>query len=221
MLSLLIRKYGRKAYIYAADFIQSMGKLYTFAAEVYSKNLSTTKRPFYIKRPRFLLIHLVDPHLMCIPSLHVMVVVHAYTMFAKYAAALNKEDELKDSIMEMKQGALAISQAILYVKQHSVNCIPAALYAMTCFTPDLFPPEEAENFTANLFSSPPSPLDIKKNRHVHPSASPLTKVSKEDQDKIKEHIIKTYNSFLNGRKEAGSWKDPILDFLKQCDKQSK
>jgi len=214
MLSYMLRKFGRKSYVQVGKFIDSMGDLYAFAAEVYSRNLSTTRRPFYIKTPRFFLIHLVDPHLMCIPSLHVMVVVHSYTMFAKMAIMMGEVDNLMEQIIEMKHGALAISQAILFVKQHSVNCIPAALYAMTCFTPDIFPPEEAENFVENLFIDPPSPLGISKNKHVHPSASPAIKLSDEDQFLIKEHILSLYYRFLQERKTAKTWKEPLLNFLK-------
>ena len=95
MLSFFLRRYGRRAFVPVRDFILSMGELYAYAAEIYSKNFSTTKRPFYIARPRFFLIHLVDPHLMCIPSLHVMVVVFAHKMFAKIAKDLGEEEALK------------------------------------------------------------------------------------------------------------------------------
>ena len=72
MLTFIFRRYGRKSHKAAKEFILSMGRLYAFASGAYRKNFSTTERPFYIARPRFFLIHLVDPHLMCIPSLHVM-----------------------------------------------------------------------------------------------------------------------------------------------------
>ena len=73
------------------DFIYTMGDLYAFAAEVYKRNMSTTKRPFYIARPRFFVIHMLDPHLMCIPSLHVMVVIHTYLQFIEAAKKLDRK----------------------------------------------------------------------------------------------------------------------------------
>jgi len=214
MLSFYIRRYGRKAYIPIRDFIYSVGDLYAYAAQTYTKHLSTTKRPFYIARPRFFLIHMADPHLFCIPSLHVMVAIHTFKMFSVIAKQLGAEDKLKEQAEEMKQGALAISQAILYVKQHSVNCIPAALYAMTCYSPDLFPQKEAEDFTNQLFSPPPDKSKMPPKCHVHPAASPPSKITEEDKDQIKKHILSLYYRFLEEKKTAKDWTEPLIRFLK-------
>jgi hypothetical protein len=213
MLSFFLRRYKRKAYIPVRDFIFSIGRLYAFAAEVYSKNLSTTKRPFYIKRPRFLLIHLADPHLMCIPSLHVMAAVHTYTMFGVMADKIGEAHNLKEQILEMRQGALAICQAILFVKQHSVNCIPTALYAMTCFNPEIFTIEEAVSFTGQLFFPPPSKENETAKYKTHPCAAPFTDIPKADQVVIKNHILFLYRRFLEEKKTARTWDEPLLKFL--------
>lgn len=215
VISFYIRRYGRKVLIPIRDFIASMGRLYVYAAEVYFKILSTTKRPFYIARPRFLMIHLVDPHLFCIPSLHVMVVIHTYTMFSFIARKLGIEEKLKNQVQEMKKGALAISQAIFFVKQHSINCIPAALYAMTNFSSGLFPKEEAENFIKELFSPAPSRGDVPTKCLVHPCASPSTRIAINDQELIKRHILSLYNQFMEERKISKSWEEPIINFLKK------
>ena len=213
MLSFLLKNYKRRALIPVRDFIFSMGELYAFAAQVYSKNLSTTKRPFYIATPRFFLIHLVDPHLMCVPSLHVMVVVLAYTKFSQIAKELGEGENLKEQIQEMRQGALAITSAILYIKQHSVNCVPAALYAMTCFAPDIFPKSEAEAFISDLFSPPPSLETCPHGCRVHPATSPATKLHVADKDLVKEHILTLYRRFLSERDPQKPWNEPILRFL--------
>jgi len=213
MLTFYIRRFKRKSLIPIRDFIYSMGDLYAFAAQVYKRNMSTTKRPFYIARPRFAVIHALDPHLMCIPSLHVMVVIHTYLQFTEIAKKLGAEDNFKEQAIEMKQGALAISQAILFVKQHSVNCLPAALYGMTCFTPQLFTPEEAENFINLLFSETPKADEETRKNRVHPGAAPNTKISKDDQDEIKKHILTLYYRFLEEGKTAKEWYNPILKFL--------
>jgi hypothetical protein len=217
-LSFFLRRYKRAAYIPIREFIYSMGKLYAFAAEVYKKNFSTTKRPFYIARPRFFLIHLVDPHLMCVPSLHIMVVIHTYTMFAAIAKTLGEGDKLREQLAEVKQGALAISRAVLFVKQHSVNCIPAALYAMTCFTPDLFPPEEACAFAHMLFDPAPSVSETPHNCRVHPSAAPGTMLPDADKSIIISHILALYRRFLLERESAKSWEEPLLNFLRALPK---
>jgi hypothetical protein len=233
MLGFLLRGYGRKVYGEARDFIVSMGRLYAFAAETYSKNFSTTDRPFYIARPRFFLIHLVDPHLICIPSLHVMIVIWTYTKFAAILRSLGEAEKRAAQIEEIKRGALAIVQAVLFVKQHSVNCISAALYAITCFDGKLFPPEEAEAFTNLLFGppeaaspeampplAPASPKKRLPNYGVRPCASPKTKLPAEDIVELKAHIIGLYRNFLAEGKALGvvsaeeGWEKPLLHFLK-------
>jgi len=214
MLTFFLRRFKRKALIPIREFIYSMGDLYAYAGEVYKRNMSTTKRPFYIARPRFAVIHALDPHLMCIPSLHVMVVIHTYLQFNEIAKKLGAQEEFKEQIEEMEKGALAISQAILFVKQHSVNCLPAALYGMTCFSPDLFTQKEAERFTNLLFSpAPKADEDLRKNR-AHPSAAPKTLITPEDQENIKKHILSLYYGFLEEKKTASNWYDPIIKFLK-------
>ena len=152
---------------------------------------------------------------MCIPSLHVMIVIHTYLQFTDTAKKLGEYEKLKDHALELKQGALAISQAILFVKQHSVNCIPAALYAMTCFSPDLFPPKEAYAFTDLLFSPAPQACEALKKIRVHPSAAPITKIQEDDKARIKSHILKLYNQFLEDGKAAKSWEEPLLKFLRE------
>jgi hypothetical protein len=231
MLTFLLRRYGRRVYGEVRDFLASIGKLYAYAAGVYQKNFSTTDRPFYIARPRFLLIHLVDPHLMCIPSLHVMVVILTYTRFAAILRSLNDAEHCSAQLNEIKRGALAITQAILYVKQHSVNCIAASLYAMTCFDGERFPPEEAEAFTGLLFGDPPpatfeltaslnSPGRLPQNYRQRPCAAPRTKLPAEDIAEIKAHIIGLYRRFLAEGKarnspSAQSWMEPLLNFMKE------
>jgi hypothetical protein len=195
MLSFLLRNFHRRVYAPVRDFISTMGKLYAFAAEVYSKNFSTTRRPFYIARPRFFLIHLVDPHLMCVPSLHVMVVIRTYTKFRSILREMNEAENMAEALEELRRGALAITEAVLYVKQHSVNCISAALYAMTCFDRGLFPPEEAERFTAELFRGPREPAG-------------------EDGERIRKYILGLYRRFLEEGGEAAHWTEPLLNFLR-------
>ena len=215
MLSFLLQTFGRKAFPAVREFVESMGRLYAYAAGAYCKNFSTTDRPFYIARPRFFLIHLLDPHLMCVPSLHVMVVIMTYKKFAAILRSLGEEGKYSAQIEEMKQGALAITRAILFVKQHSVNCIPAALYAMTCFDPELFPEREAEIFAGLIFSPPPLPSKSNRpaNYRVRPCASPKTKIPEADATEIKTHIINLYRNFLEEGKTAKTWDEPLLRFM--------
>jgi hypothetical protein len=190
----LLKHFGRRALEPVRNFLESMGQVYAWAAEVYKKNLSTTDRPFYIGRPRFLLIHAFDPHLMCIPSLHVMVVIRTYTLFEDILKSTGDDGRFAAQIEELYRGALAITGAVLYIKQHSVNCISAAMYAMTMFNPGLFPPAEAERFVSGLF------IDNKKP-------------NSEDSNEIRGYILSLYNQFLAQGNSAEDWTKPLLHFL--------
>jgi hypothetical protein len=195
-LGFMIRHF-RKDRGHVKRSIESLGELYEKAGKVYSKNLSTTDRPRYLKRFKFIVIHTFDPHLLCIPSLHVMVVIRAYTQLREALKNSDEEDQLAPIIEEARQRALAITEAVLYIKQHSVNCISAAMYAMTRFD-DLFPPEEAEQFAHDLFIG----TDI---------------TSKNDAEAVREHIIGLYWQFLEEGKQSSSWEKPLLDFLADTD----
>ena len=189
-LGFMLKTRGRKSFTTGCKFLDSMGALYAHAGEVYQRHLSTTKRPFYLGHPRFIPIHALDPHLMCIPSLHVMVVIRTYTFFRRELPPFAEE--------ELYSTALAITEAVLFVKQHSVNCISAALYAMTCFEPDLFPPAEAERFTGDIFTD--------------------GTLKAEDACEIRAHILALYQRFLGegetGRNNGEHWTKPLVDFLK-------
>jgi hypothetical protein len=190
----LHRRFGRKLRGPLRDFIASMGELYAFAAAVYRKNLSTTRRPFYVSRPRFLLIHCFDPHLMCVPSLHVMVVIHTAVRFRDMLRSLGEEDRYAPQIEEIYRGSLAIPTAVLFVKQHSVNCIAAAMYAVTRFDGGLFTPQEGAAFVSRLLRDQPSP-------------------GPDIQAEIREHILSLYRRFCAEGEAAPRWEAPLLKFL--------
>ncbi|MDR3131023.1 MAG: hypothetical protein LBU18_05695 [Treponema sp.] len=187
----LLSQYGRRAEAPVMDFIDTLGQLYAFAAEIYTENLSTTRRPRYYGSFRFVLIHAADPHLMCIPSLHVMVVIRTYTKFRAVIRSMGDEERFAAQLEELRQGALDITEAVLYVKQHSVNCVSASLYAMSRFDPALFPGEEAAGFVSALFTRPGSP---------------------GKSESLRAYIFEKYRQFLDEGK-LGNWKAPLLDFL--------
>lgn len=190
----LMERYGAAAEEAVASFVEAMGRLYSFAAEVYRQGFSTTRRPRYFKKFRFIIIHTFDPHLMCIPSLHVMVVCRAYTNFRAIAEQLGAEDALAPYIDELKRGALAITESILYVKQHSVNCIPTAFYALSAFDPALFTPEEMEAFSQDLF------MDAS---HIRP----------ETREALLNHIKTLYYDFIKQKNTEEDWSQVLVNFL--------
>jgi hypothetical protein len=180
------------------DFIEKIEGLYKAAREVYGQSLSTTNRPRYLKSPRFIVIHLTDPHLMCVPSLHVMIVVRTYTAFRAILQKAGEAALYKDEIEAMRCGAIAIAEAVLLVKHHSVNCIPAALYAMSRFDPPLFPREEAEDFAAELFSG---------GEFAGIADAAVL---------VRDHIVNLYRNFMAEGESAEDWTAPLVAFLRKC-----
>jgi hypothetical protein len=191
----LAATFGKAADPHIAGFVRCIGELYAFAAGVYRRNFSTTSRPFYLGKPGFVSIHLFDPHLMCIPSLHVMVVILTYTRIRQILSALGVEKEYAGEIEAARARALDITESILYVKQHSINCIAAALYAMTRYDAALFSADEAHDFAGRLFLSGP--------------------ISDAARTAIKKHILDLYHSFLDAGARSENWEQPLLDFLKR------
>ena len=189
------KRFGRDAQIeYTKRFLELVDRCYRDAACIYRFRMTTTKRPHYHKG-KFLTIHLFDPHYLCVPSLHVIIVVLAYTFYRKAFAELGMEGEEADTLnRELYEGAVAITETVLYIKQHSVNCIPAALYAMTRITPEEVTPVEVTRFIASLFAN-------------------STDVTAENVAKIREHISFLYEElFLEGCHDD-SWITPLQRLL--------
>ncbi|MDR0447271.1 MAG: hypothetical protein LBH07_01235 [Treponema sp.] len=204
---LLSTGFGKRGRNLAAGFIASITGLYLFAFEIYRKNLSTTDRPNYKKGRYFRLIHLVDPHLMCIPSLHVMLMVHSYTAFRHFLKLLEKEEDLWQLREKVYRSALMITEAVLYVKQHSINCIGAALYAVHRYDPSLFSVEDAEAFINDLFAQ-------KEAKDIPPEYAPFYTypfIAQEDIPLLREHIRGLFRSFLDAK--SADWTIPVLEYL--------
>lgn len=152
-LGWIARRFGTRAFArHAVAYLRLIRRCYAEAADVYRAGMTTTRRPRYF-RGRFLAIHLFDPHLLCVPSLHVMICVLTYTFYRRAFAALGATPAEADALdAELFDGAVAITESVLYIKQHSVNCLPAAFYAMTRLTPAEVTPGEIDRFVAHLFA---------------------------------------------------------------------
>jgi hypothetical protein len=128
----------------------------------------------------------------------------------------SKENHL---IEEMRQGALAISRAVLYVKQHSINCISAALYAICCFEPKLFTPEMAEAFTIEMFTGKPmEKMQWQKrpaNFAIRPCEAPPCTIKAKDADEIQTFIITLFKRFMSEKNNSKNWNEPLMNFLKE------
>ena len=188
-------RYGLKTQLaYTVKFLNLVDLCYRDATEVYRFRMTTTKRPKY-RKGKFLTIHLFDPHYMCVPSLHIMVVVLAYTFYRKTFAELGMPKEEAEVLnTELYNGAVEIAETVLYIKQHSVNCIPAALYAISRILPDEVTPTEVMRFINSLFAHTDS-------------------ISQENIEKIRTHIADMYEVlFLEGCHDS-TWITPLQRWL--------
>ena len=151
----MIERFGtRRAVPHLAAFLEAMTKAYLEAARIYRFKMTTTTRPPHGGHRNLKTIHLLDPHLLCVPSLHIAIVALTWTFFSD---AFIKEgmsnDEARGRSDELREGALEIAETVLYLKQHSVNCVPAALYMMASVFPDLVTIQKAVDFIADLFKT--------------------------------------------------------------------
>lgn len=195
----IINKYGtKKAVPYCAKFFAIIDKSYQEAARIYSFRMSTTDRPMCkvdksVQR-HFNTIRTVDPHYLCVPSLHIAIVVLTYTFFRQTFKELemdNKEQDFYNA--ELYRGALDIAETVLYVKQHSVNCIPAALFMMTNLIPEYFKAEDARIFINDLFKD-------------------CTDIQPEDKINIHNHIKNMYENLLQEKGDK-DWTEPVKNWI--------
>ncbi|MCR4789513.1 MAG: hypothetical protein K5839_00370 [Treponemataceae bacterium] len=156
-LSFIIKRFGcKKAIPYCAEMLKNVNNCYRRAYDMYGFMMSTTNRPMgkvdKEVAANFRMIRIWDPHYMCVPSLHIALVTLAYTFFRKAFAELGlSEEESKVYNAELYANAISIAETVLYVKQHSVNCIPAALYMMRCIIPTYMDEADVEKFISDLF----------------------------------------------------------------------
>ncbi len=167
-LSMIIKRLGyKKAKPYVIAYLNKIKLAYSSAGKVYKICMSTTDRPHYNKKFYFRVIHVFDPHYLCVPSLHICVVSLVWSF---YRQAFKEIEEIpqkeKDMyLQEMYDDAIKIAETVLYIKQHSVNCIPAALYMMTFLMKPYFTVEDGINFLNDMFKSSSIPeKDLKEIR---------------------------------------------------------
>ena len=87
------------------------------------------------------------------------------------------------------------------MKQHSVNCIPAALYLVTANFGDLFSVDDARKFIDDMFKNPEG-------------------FSFEEAFQVKDHIRTSFEKYLSESKTAKNWHEPIRNFLENYEKNA-
>ena len=206
ILSMIKKSFPKNTrYQKCAEFVDFLSTLYHSASEVYNQRLSTTNRPHYKNNFHFWVIYTFDPHFLCVPSLHIAIVAGSYAfvrkIFATNEAIISNSE--KDTILnEIYNGAVNIAESVLFIKQHSINCVAGALYMLSAiFQEDFFSETDALNFVNSLFKNNDSNSD--------------SCMEESCKTEIRSYIITLYKKLLSESKspQTTSWQTPVLDFL--------
>ena len=153
-IDMLKKRLGiRKAAPYLCLYLKFLTSVYKNASSIYRFTMTTTTRPRYLKTHKFRTIHFFDPHLLCVPSIHVAISAGVLAWFKQFfKLGLFSQEEATAFLEEIKQQAIAIVESVLFVKQHSVNCIPLALYMLSStMSKSFFSVQDAIDFIDSLF----------------------------------------------------------------------
>ena len=202
-LGLLVTTLGRKkAAPYLIDFYYCLKKSYKNAADIYRFRFSTTNRPHYKRRIYFAGVHMLDPHYLCVPSLHITIVCLTYSFMRKVFEDEGYGSELKEMWnKELYAGAVNIAETVLYVKQHSVNCIPAALYLTVKLFPGLFSEGDALGFLDSMFKA-------------------QTDIQPGDRQEIIQYMKGLFVQFQQESAACQDWKEPVKKWLINYEKRA-
>ena len=177
-------------------YLKFLKDIYHNASKIYRFCMSTTLRPKYLKKQKFRAIHFFDPHLLCVPSIHVAIAAGTYFWFAQlFKTSILSQQEAEKRLGEIKKQAVAIIESVLFVKQHSVNCVPMALYMLSSTMDKSFlSPEDASSFINELFKT----------------SDEITLVNKI---KITEHFNYMYERAFLESKYSNDWETSIKHWL--------
>lgn len=202
-LALLVTTLGRKkSKPYLIEFYYRLKTAYKNAAEIYRFRFSTTNRPHYKRRIYFAAVHMLDPHYLCVPSLHITIVCLAYSFMRKVFDDEGYDAGLKEMWnKELYDGAVKIAETVLYVKQHSVNCIPAALYLTAKLFPGLFSEGDALGFLDSMFKT-------------------RTDILPDDRREIIQYMKSLFTQFLQESAACQDWKEPVKKWLINYEKRA-
>lgn len=197
-LAMMIKILGtKKAAPYLVKYFSLLKKSYKYASQIYRFSMTTTNRPLYKKRTSFVVMRMLDPHYLCVPSLHIAIVILCYAFFRDI---LQKEDFTREQrelwTREIYEGAIKIAETVLYVKQHSVNCIPAALYMMTKILPKSFSESDAQKFLDDMFATRGNILE-------------------SSREEIVNYMKDIFARFYEEGKNSAEWNLPIKKWMKE------
>jgi hypothetical protein len=191
-LAFLYRQFGHRIIPEIVEFVRAIDRLYQESAKVYTRIQSTTDRPRDVGGFYFKVIHLLDPHLHCVPSLHVCVVGFTYVKIKEILTRYAERPEDYDAEVEyLWRKAIHITDSILLIKQHSVNCVSAGLFTLTSGNFG-FTREHAHLVTRALFAEPGRTID--------------------SAEEVRRFIADLYEHFMEEHREKPH-EQVLLDFL--------
>lgn len=199
-ISMLISVHGFfKAYPVINKYLDFLALQYSSAAKIYKKCMTTTHRPRIKNNKLFRMIHFFDPHLCCVPSLHVAISSGVWAWFRNYFENTPEFPDKEFRLTEIRTLALKIAESVLFVKQHSVNCVPMSLYMLTAITPqNFFTTKDAISFFEDLFFDIPDEI-----------------LSYSLKTEIKEHFHFIYEKSLLEHCYDENWQECILRWFEQ------
>jgi len=137
------------------DIRESMDEvclLYREAGAIYRRcqSTTTTRAPLPM-RPYFAVIYLLDPHLHCIPSLHILLICYNHLSAARILRRHRRQGaEFVRMFAAVRAEAVKITEAVLLVKQHSILDVAPTLFLLTALFPQ-YDREMVEDFIDRLF----------------------------------------------------------------------
>lgn len=155
---------GKAAIADIRESIDQVCVLYREAGSIYRRCQSTTTtRSAPPLNPWFAAIYLFDPHLHCIPSLHVLVICYNWRRLAEILRRRGRlEGEGLSAVHEAQAQAVRVSEAILAVRQHSLADIAPSLFLLSCRYRE-FGQEEVSQYAGTLFRRWRLPEPIKRS----------------------------------------------------------
>ena len=194
----------KKAAPYLCIYLKFLTSVYKNASSIYRYTMTTTTRPRYLKTHNFRTIHFFDPHLLCVPSIHVAISAGVYAWFRQFfKTGLFSQEEADAYLKEIKAQAIAIVESVLFVKQHSVNCIPLALYMLTStMNKSFFSAQDAIDFIDCLFVN-------------------AKEIDEETRAEIIEYFYYMYDRALLESKYSSDWQLCIQHWLEDFAKDQK
>ena len=194
-LSMIFHRYSyNSAASIAIEWYNYLAMTYPEANKLYKYTMTTTYRPKTDDKS-FKRLRRTDPHYECVPSLHISTVTLA---FCFYRMIFEREDftqEEKDMWnADIFLNSSLIGESVLYVKQHSVNCVPAGLYMLYKIAPELCTKKEVYEFIDSFFQNE-------------------TDISEEDKQAVILHIKNTFDKFVEEGKDDVDWSIPVKKWL--------